>query len=143
MKPTPEGWPRISSALYYADAARAIDWLCEAFGFEVRIKVETDDGHVAHSELTFGGGVVMVAEAGAGESPGRAPSQLDGRNTQSLFLYVDDAEAHCERARKAGARIVTEPTVTDYGEDHWADKGYACVDPEGHHWWFAERVRPV
>ena len=39
MKPTPPGWPRISTALYYDDAAEAIDWLCKAFGFELRLKV--------------------------------------------------------------------------------------------------------
>ena len=43
MKPTPTGWPRISSALYYDDAAKAIDWLCRAFGFEVQLKVEGDE----------------------------------------------------------------------------------------------------
>ncbi len=39
MKPAPPGWTRISSSLYYDDAAKAIDWLCDAFGFTVRIKV--------------------------------------------------------------------------------------------------------
>jgi uncharacterized glyoxalase superfamily protein PhnB len=34
-----------------------------------------------------------------------------------------------------------EPKVSDYGPDHWSDKTYECVDPGGHHWWFAERLR--
>jgi uncharacterized glyoxalase superfamily protein PhnB len=54
---------------------------------------------------------------------------------------VDDVDAHCERARAAGATILSEPTVSDYGEEHWADRGYEAEDPEGHRWWFAQRVR--
>ena len=65
MKPTPPGWPRISTALYYDDARAAIDWLCEAFGFEVKLLVEGEGGRVEHSELVFGGGLVMVGEARA------------------------------------------------------------------------------
>jgi uncharacterized glyoxalase superfamily protein PhnB len=50
-KPLPKGWPRISPAIYYDNAATAIDWLCTAFGFEVRLKIEGDHGKIAHSEL--------------------------------------------------------------------------------------------
>jgi uncharacterized glyoxalase superfamily protein PhnB len=69
VKPTPTGWPRMSSAVFYEDAAAAIDWLCRAFSFEVRLKIEGDDGGIIHSELTYGEGVVMVGQAGL---PGRA-----------------------------------------------------------------------
>jgi uncharacterized glyoxalase superfamily protein PhnB len=142
-KPTPPGWPRISSSLYYDDAARAIDWLCDAFGFEVRLKVEGEGGRIEHSELVFGDGVVMVAGAEKAEkfTQIRSPKQVGGANTQNLFAYVDDVEAHCARARAKGARIVVEPKVSDYGEDYWSDKSYECVDVGGHHWWFAERLR--
>ncbi len=143
MKPTPPGWPRISSSLYYDDAAKAIDWLCDAFGFEVRLKVEGEGGRIEHSELVFGEGVVMVAGAEkADKFPQiRSPKQVGGANTQNLFAYVDDVVAHCERARAKGARIVVEPKVSDYGEDYWSDKSYECVDVGGHHWWFSERLR--
>ena len=57
------------------------------------------------------------------------------------MIYVDDAAAHCERARAAGGTITYEPTVSDYGEDYWADKSYEVEDLEGHRWWFAERIR--
>jgi hypothetical protein len=59
MKPTPPGWPRISSSICYEDPAKAIDWLCNAFGFEVRLKVEGDDGSILHAELVFGEGLIM------------------------------------------------------------------------------------
>ena len=143
MKPTPPDWPRISSSLYYDDAAQAIDWLCDAFGFSVRLKVEGEGGRIEHSELVYGDGVVMVADAGKADKFAqiRSPAQVGGGNTQNLFVYVDDALAHCERARAKGARIVVEPKVSDYGEDYWSDRSYGCVDVGGHHWWFAERLR--
>lgn len=87
----------------------------------------------------------MVAQAG--KSSGgtkrstRSPRSLDGANTQSLMLYVDDVDAHCARARAAGAVIDAEPSVNDYGEEYWSDRSYGCSDPEQHHWWFAQRLR--
>ena len=146
MKPTPKGWPRISSSLYYDKPAEAIDWLCRAFGFEVRLKVEGEPGEIHHSELTFGDGVIMVSGGGAKETMAHGayrqhPKQLAGANTMNLMVYVDDSEAHCARARAAGAVIVKEPETHDYGDDYWADRSYECVDVGGHHWWFAERVR--
>ena len=59
----------------------------------------------------------------------------------NLMIYVDDVEAHCEKARAAGAKIVSEPKTTDYGADYWTDRSYECVDPGGHHWWFCQRLR--
>lgn len=142
MKPTPEGWPRISSALYYDDAAKAIDWLCEAFEFELRLKVEGEGGRIEHSELCYGDGLIMVGQADLQRRPHyRSPRSVDGANTQALCLCVDDVDAHCARARSAGARIVLEPEVHDYGDEYWADRVYECVDPEGHHWFFMQRVR--
>jgi uncharacterized glyoxalase superfamily protein PhnB len=141
MKNTPPGWPRISSAVYYQDPVKAIEWLCRAFGFEVRLKVEGDDGSIVHSELTFGEGVVMVAGHKAEAPHRKSPRELGGANTQSMMLYVDDVEAHCKRARAAGAKIVVEPATSDYGEDYWSDRGYEAEDLEGHHWWFYQRLR--
>jgi uncharacterized glyoxalase superfamily protein PhnB len=142
MKPTPSGWPRISSSLIYSDAAKAIDWLCHAFGFEVRLKVEGDGGRIEHSELVFGEGLIMVSGPKPEKYPyRRAPSDVGGVNTQSLMIYVDDVEAHCKRAREAGAKIVSSPETHDYGEDYWSDRGYECEDPGGHHWWFFQRMR--
>jgi uncharacterized glyoxalase superfamily protein PhnB len=143
MKSPPPDWPRISSSVYYEDASRAIDWLCNAFGFQLRLKVAGEDGIVHHSELVYGGGVVMVGDARRLERfpHRRAPSQVDGINTQNMMVYVDDAEAHFRHAREAGAVIVNELETHDYGDDHWSDRGYSCRDLGGHHWWFFERLR--
>ncbi len=143
MKPTPPGWPRISVALYYEDASKAIDWLCRAFGFELRMKVEGEGGRIEHSELVYGEGLVMVTEATKRDRfpYRRAPSEVGGVNTQNMMLYVDDVEAHCKRAREAGAVVVSEPETHEYGEEYWTDRGYECRDIGGHHWWFYQRLR--
>jgi uncharacterized glyoxalase superfamily protein PhnB len=146
MKKPPDGWPRISSSLFYDDAAKAIDWLCRVFGFEVRLKVEGEGGRIEHSELVFGEGLIMVGSAGGKSErkpplPCKSPRSLGGANTQCLCVCVDDVDAHCERARKAGATVVEPPTTKDYGEDYWSDRSYRAEDLEGHQWWFMQRVR--
>ena len=147
-KPTPTGWPRISSALYYDDAETAIDWLCNAFGFMVRLKVAGEDGSIVHSELEYGDGLIMVGQTGradegknAWQSGQASPKAVGQRNTQSLCVYVDDVDAHCERARAAGAEVYREPTTTDYGDKYWTDRTCGVRDPEGHMWWFMQRLR--
>jgi uncharacterized glyoxalase superfamily protein PhnB len=151
MKPTPKGWPRLSAAVFYEDAPRAIDWLCRAFGFEVQLRVDGEGGRVAHSQLTVGDdasgvGLVMVASLNRdlgrpGDGLRASPREVAGKVTTSLMLYVDDVDAHADRARAAGATIAVPPTTTDYGADYWADRGYEAVDPEGHRWWFTQRIR--
>jgi uncharacterized glyoxalase superfamily protein PhnB len=53
MKPTPTGWPRMSASVYYDEPRAAIDWLRDAFGFEVRLRVEGEDGSIHHCQLIF------------------------------------------------------------------------------------------
>jgi len=144
MKPTPADWPRISSGLHYREAAKMIDWLCEAFGFAIRLKVVGESGRIEHSELEFGDGLVMVGQErdDVQRFGTKFVSPLAaGGNTQNLMLYVDDLDAHCARARRAGARIVDEPSVHDYGDDYWVDRSYGALDPEGHMWWISQRIR--
>ena len=149
MKKTPAGWPRITPSVYYEDPRTAIDWLCRAFGFEVRLKVEGEGGRIEHSELSFGDdGLIMVGTAGPGDSSKEAwqklnasPRGIAGKTTQGLAIFVDDVDAHATRARAAGAAIFREPKTDDYGDDYWADRTYGATDPEGHRWWFMQRVR--
>ena len=132
--------------MFYVDAAAAIDWLCEAFGFEVRLKVEGDGGRIEHSELTYGDGVIMVSQENSTSERGwkalmRSPRSVGGTATQSIMFFVDDADAHCAHARTRGARIVEEPATHDYGQDYWTDRSYGALDLEGHLWWVTQRVR--
>jgi uncharacterized glyoxalase superfamily protein PhnB len=146
MQPPPKDWPRISSSAFYQDAAKAIDWLCDAFGFEVRLKVEGEGGRIEHSELTYGEGLLMVgqedgAPARAWKRLMKSPLSIGGANTQCQMIFVDDADAHCAHARAHGARIVDEPATHDYGDDYWANRSYGALDPEGHLWWVTQRLR--
>lgn len=146
MNAPPAGWPRISSSVYYDDAGAAIDWLCAAFGFEVRLRIEGDEGRIEHSELTLGEGLVMVGSTPKGPEaePWRqlfaSPKQLGGRHTQSLCIHVDDADAMCARAVAAGAKVVRALKTDDYGDDYWTDRSFGVTDPEGHLWWFMQRI---
>lgn len=146
MKPCPKDWPRFSSAVFYQDAAAAIPWLCNAFGFEVRLKVEGEGGRIEHSELTYGEGLIMVAQEDRQSTRDwkrsfRSPKSLDGAATQNIMLFVDEVDAHCARARAAGARIIEEPATHDYGADYWTDRSYGALDLEGHLWWAVQRIR--
>jgi uncharacterized glyoxalase superfamily protein PhnB len=146
MKPSPKGWPRVTSCLFYDDAAAAIDWLCRTFGFEVRLKVEDDNGRIVHSELTFADGLISVGSSGGGSHreiplPAKSPRALGGANTQCLCVYLDDVDAHHARSKAAGARVIDPPKTNDYGEKYWSDRSYRVEDLEGHQWFFVQRVR--
>lgn len=146
MNPTPKGWTRFSSSIVYQDAAAAIEWLCDAFGFVVRLKVEGEGGRIEHCELEYGDGLVMISQERSDPERSwkaalRSPQSLGGANTQSLMFFVDDADAHCAHARARGARIVEELALHDYGEEYWADRSYGALDPESHLWWITQRVR--
>ena len=62
-------------------------------------------------------------------------------STQSIMLFVDDADAHCAHAKASGARIAQEPVTNDYGAEYWTDRSYAALDLDGHLWWFVQRLR--
>lgn len=146
MKPTPSGWPRFSSGVMYCDAAAAIDWLCRAFGFKVKLRIEGAGDRVEHCELVYGDGLIMVGQEDADAARAwkrlmRSPASVNGNNTQTVRFYVDDALAHCDVARANGARIVEEPSVHDYGPEYWSDRSYGALDVEGHLWWITERLR--
>jgi len=117
---THEAGPNIFPALRYRDARAAVEWLAGTFGFEERLVVPGPDGAVVHAEMGFGPGVIMLGSAGdAGATKG------------GIYVYVEDVDAHHERARAAGAEIVRELAETDYGS-----REYSARDPEGHSWSF-------
>jgi len=130
----PENLPSISPYLYYEDVAAALSFLARAFGLHERVRMAGPDGAVGHAEMEFGNGVVMMGCPGPDY---RNPKHLGGV-TQSLYLYVDEVDKHFRRAVEAGAKIVSEPADQFYG-----DRNYAAEDPEGHLWYFAERVREM
>jgi uncharacterized glyoxalase superfamily protein PhnB/ketosteroid isomerase-like protein len=115
--------------LIYPDVRQAVDWLREAFGFVERVRIGEDH----RSQLSFGEGAVIVGDTRAERRPPRP-----GEVTHSVMVRVDDANAHCERARLHGARIVREPTDFEYGE-----RQYTAEDPAGHQWTFSQTLADV
>lgn len=118
----------------YEDAPAAIEWLCRAFGFRKHLVVPGERGQILHAQLAFGNGMIMlgsVANASAWGERIAQPDEIGGRETQSPCVIVADCEAHYARAKSAGAVIVDELEVKEYG-----GAGYSCLDLEGHLWWF-------
>jgi PhnB protein len=132
----PEGHQRVIPYLAYEDAPGAIDFLCNAFGFEERMRLPMPDGRIGHAELGLGDNVLMLASAYE-EMGLQSPRHLPAVCAQML-CYVDDVDAHHQRAKAAGATIAMEPADQFYG-----DRLYRAIDPEGHRWLFATHMRDV
>jgi PhnB protein len=130
----PEGYPSVMPYLLYEDSDAALGFLVDAFGFTEKLRLTDDGGRVNHAEVQMNDGVIML-----GTPPGdyKNPAKLGG-TTQSVYVYVDDVDAHYQRAKQAGAKIVREPEDQFYG-----DRNYGVEDPEGHEWYFGTHVRDV
>jgi uncharacterized glyoxalase superfamily protein PhnB len=120
--------------LRYRDAPAAIDWLCKAFGFEKQAVYPNADGTIAHAQLTFGNGMVMLGSVSNGTPSSdlvRQPDEIGKKETQSPYLIVSDCDAVYASAKTAGAEIVIDIADMDYG-----GRAFTCRDPEGHVWHF-------
>ncbi len=129
--------PTFASGIYYRDPRAALDWLEAAFGFERSMVISETDGRLAHAEMRFGNSYFMLGSEWADFIA--SPASVGGKNSQSMHVHLDsDLDAHCERARAAGAHILQEPLDEFYG-----DRTYRARDPEGHVWTFAQAIRRV
>ncbi|WP_330175365.1 VOC family protein [Streptomyces sp. NBC_01498] len=115
--------------LTYPDVREAVAWLGAAFGFVERVRIGEDH----RAQLGVGDGAVIVADTGGDRRPPRP-----GEVTHSVTVRVEDAGTHCERARRSGARIVTEPADFPFGE-----RQYTAEDLAGHRWTFSETLVDV
>lgn len=122
-----ENTPSVFSVLRYRDARSAIAFLDKAFGFRLDVCYPETGERVEHAELRYGNGAVMVGSVREGAEGPTVPAPAP----QALFVVVDDPDAHCERARAAGAEIAMEPTDQDYGS-----REYVAKDTEGNIWGF-------
>ncbi|TGQ54225.1 glyoxalase [Mesorhizobium sp. M1C.F.Ca.ET.193.01.1.1] len=127
--PTATEAPCIYPALRYANTARMIDWLCDAFGFEVRARYGEGD-IVHHAELTFGSSMIMLGTA-RDDDYGKMVGEPGGGGGKSIYIAVGNADVAYARAKKAGAKIVQELVDRDYGS-----REFICLDPEGNVWSF-------
>ena len=110
--------------LIYPDVRAAVARLEGAFGFSERVQIGEDH----RSQMNAGGGAVIIGDVRGDRVPPRA-----GESTHSVMVRVDDVDAHFERARAFGARILMEPTDFEYGE-----RQYSVADSAGHQWTFSE-----
>jgi uncharacterized glyoxalase superfamily protein PhnB len=115
--------------LRYNDARGAIRWLCATFGFIELFSVPESGQFVRHAQLKLGTNVIMLGSVRPDER--LASPQALGAATQGLCVYVNDLDAHFERARSAGVGITSPPQDTDFGS-----RQYHVLDLEGHPWTF-------
>jgi uncharacterized glyoxalase superfamily protein PhnB len=113
--------------LAYPDVIQAANWLCVAFGFTVRLTVGNH-----RVQLNVGEGAVILREKRPEEE--NAPLGIG----HAVMIRVEDADAHCKRARECGARVTQEPVTYPYGE-----RQYTAVDIAGHLWTFSQSVKDV
>ena len=110
--------------LRYRDARAAIAFLTSAFGFREGLVVANEDDTIAHAELSYGIGIVMLGS--------HRDDRYAGHVGQGwVYVTIDDPDAHGAQARASGADIITEPFDTDYGS-----REYAARDREGNAWHF-------
>ncbi|MET0274273.1 MAG: VOC family protein [Phenylobacterium sp.] len=129
--------PHLIPAPCYRDPRAAMAWLEQAFGFETFMLIEDADGGLIHAEMRFGNAAVMVGTEWSDAY--KSPRSIGGKVTSSIHIHiVEDVDAHCARARAAGAEILSAPEDQFYG-----DRTYRCRDPEGHIWTVAQSVREV
>jgi uncharacterized glyoxalase superfamily protein PhnB len=133
---------QVIPTLYYDDVGKALAWLCDAFGFEERFRYGPPDD-LGGAQLRAGGGTVMIGKSRVGQSPGWGDTAtlgppLDARLSVSISVHIDDVDQHCERARRARARIIHAPETYPFGE-----RQYMAEDFAGNRWGFSQTVADV
>jgi uncharacterized glyoxalase superfamily protein PhnB len=135
----PYNRPVFASAVFYRNPFAALDWLERAFGFERSLVITDTAGKLGRAEMKFGDGNAYIMIGSEWADFVASPVAVRGKNTQTVHVHLTDGlDAHCERARAAGATIIRAPADQFYG-----DRTYLAKDPEGHVWSFAQTVRHV
>ena len=126
-----EGRSTVSVSMLYRNAPAAIEWLCDVFGFEKHAVYPGANGTIAHAELTFGNGMIMLGSAAPSEYSKLMvhPDETGLRNTHNINLISTDPDAVYEKAKQAGAEIVSE-----IEDKHYGGRGFSCRDLEGYLW---------
>ncbi|MGH8256268.1 MAG: VOC family protein [Steroidobacteraceae bacterium] len=123
---------RITPYLLYEDLEGAVTWLAKAFGFRERHRQAGPDGRITHAEMALAeDGMILMGYPGPQY---RNPKHL-GQQTQSLYVRIENLDQSFERAVQCGATILEQPADQPYG-----DRRFGVEDPEGHRWYFAQRI---
>lgn len=131
MPPAKNAKATIVPALRYRDAPAVIEWLCDNLGFEKHLVVPDQQGGIAHAQLSFGNGMIMLGSLRDTEFGKlmKQPDEIGGAETQSPYVIVSDADEIYNKVKASGGEIVIEIKDEDYG-----GRGFSCRDPEGHIW---------
>ena len=116
--------------LYYEDGVAALEFLAR--------RVRLPGTHAARRPGRRRCGTARCSSAPRSSCSPRCRTRLptsSARATAGIYVTVDDVDAHCERARAAGATIESEPEDKPYGA-----RMYGVRDPSGHQWWFAQPI---
>src|SRR5712691_4086547 len=121
----------------YQDISAALSFLERAFGFREipTARLVSKDGVIDHAMVEFGDGVIGIGPHG---HHGAISPKSGGIESQYISVYVDDVDAHYQRAVAAGARIANE--LRDHS---WGERTYWALDLEGHRWRFYQPIRDV
>ena len=126
------GGSMVIPSMRYKDAQAAITWLERVLGFERHVVYEGADGTVAHAELRFGRGMIMLGSASNSSQHPQflgTPEEFGGRVTSPVYVIVPDCEPVWARAQEAGAEVVQALRIMDYG-----GKAFSLRDAEGYFW---------
>jgi len=107
--------------LAYPDVVEAAAWLCEVFGFSVRIRMGDH-----RAQLNVGDGAIVLTKR-EGDAAG-----------SSVMVRVKDIDRHYHRAVERGCKGTEPPKDFPYGE-----RQYNVVDFAGHRWAFSESIADV
>jgi uncharacterized glyoxalase superfamily protein PhnB len=134
----PPHMPWLSPYLTVKDADEALNFYQQAFGFQKRDAVKGPDGRTTHAEMTYRDAVIMFSPEGSfGDKVSKCPASLGLQSTTTLYLYCDDVDALCARARAAGVKVISEPQ-----DAFWGDRICTLADPSGNLWIFARYLGP-
>jgi PhnB protein len=137
VDPIPQGYPRVTPYLHVDGAGAAIDFYTEVLGATERMRMPGDSPEsIGHAEIEIGNSVIMLAD----EFPDMGvlgPKSIGG-SPVTIMVYVEDVDAVFDKAVRAGARALEEPTDQFYG-----DRSGQFEDPFGHRWNVASHVEDV
>jgi uncharacterized glyoxalase superfamily protein PhnB len=110
--------------LAYADVTEAAAWLCDAFGFTLRLGIGNH-----RAQINVGDGAIVVTEQHSDDG---------ADHVHSVMVRVDDVDRHHEQAKQHGVKILRPPTSYPYGE-----RQYTVQDLGGHVWTFSQSIADI
>lgn len=129
---SPNNMPQLSAYLTVKDADKSIDFYSQAFGFVIDEVSNDEKGVPQHVSMKKEDAVIMFAPEGAWGSTKKTPANLNVSCPMSLYIYCEDVDKLYKQAISYGAKSVTEPN-----DSFWGDRFCAVMDMDGYEWWFA------